>query len=167
VPRGRLWSTLRRQTRLFDRLSRRGPPGRWALLVHEVTARRGLDLAWALLLPVPGVGDLMRVWLGRRLVCAFLGYEDAAESRVGCLLHPSRWAGREVRPQVAFALLRGVACGTPDYLCQAAVLYGRASHRARAAFGRRAARMNWYAFSRAARDFRPERVEPAGTTAQA
>jgi hypothetical protein len=145
VPRHRLHAALRRQTRLFPRTL-----NRFRLLRHELASRRGLDLLLGLLLRVPLVSEMLRPWLRPRIVCAFLGYEDAAEQRVGCLLHPSHWSGREVRPRAAFALLRGFSCGSPDWYCLAAHWFARATWEERRTFARAAAGLDWFRFSQVA-----------------
>jgi hypothetical protein len=160
---GALRAAFRRQTRLFRRFGPTRPPGAWELLRHELAARRGADLLLAALLLVPFLGAWLRPWLRRRLVCAFLGYEDAGARRVGCLLHPSRWAGRDVRPQAAFRLLPGFACGAPDWYCLAAHWFARATWEERRDFGRRTQALDWYRFSLAASAYEPSR--PAGTPA--
>jgi hypothetical protein len=149
-----LRAALRRQTRLFRQLGP-SPPGRWELLRHELAARRGVDLLLGALLLLPVLGAWLRPWLRPRLVCAFLGFEDAAGRRVGCLLHPSRWAGREVRPRAAFRLLRGFACGEPDWYCLAAHWFARATWQERRDFARRTQSLGWYRFSRAASAYQP------------
>jgi hypothetical protein len=159
LDRPTLTRLIRRQTRLFARLVGRRPTG-FRLAFYEVIARRGLDLVLAALLWIPLLSDLLRPWLRRRMACAFLGFEDEAETRVGCLLHPTRWQGEEKRPQAAFHLLRGLGCGTPDYLCLAALLFARGwSDRER--FRRESANLDWYDFSQAASALRPasRRVE--------
>ncbi len=154
VPAPALRSRLRRQTRLFRRhLAGGRPPGRLALLLHELRARGGLDLLWAALLLVPLLGDWLRPRLKARAVCAFLGHEGG-EGRVGCLLHPARWGGRDARG-AAFALLPGFACGRPDYYCLAAHFFAAAGWRERERFARRVAGLDWYEYSRAATSFRP------------
>jgi hypothetical protein len=156
VPPSRLRATLRRQTRLFRRWFP-GPrlPGRVRFLLYELLVRRGLDLFWAVLLLLPGLGDWLRPRLKRRLTCAFLGFEDAGERRVGCLLHPSRWAGVEVRPRVAFGWLAGFACGSPDWYCVAAHWFARGGWEERRDLARRAAGLDWYEFSLLAAAYRP------------
>jgi hypothetical protein len=129
---------------------------------YELVARRGVDLVWALLLWLPGVGDWLRPRLRGRMVCAFLGFEDAGERRVGCLLHPSRWQGREVRPAAAFALLRGFGCGSPDYYCLAAHWFARTTWERRRDFSARMAGMDWYEFSRAVASSIPPRPASKG-----
>jgi hypothetical protein len=156
VSRRALVGRLRRQTRLFaGRFSRRRPPTRLRLLTYEIVARGFLDLLLAPLLMIPGLSDWLRPWLQRRMACAFLGFEDDAGTRVGCMLHPTRWNGQEMRPRAAFALLRGLGCGAPDYYCLAAHWFARASWNERDAFTRRTADHDWHDFSRAAVAFRP------------
>ncbi len=151
VSRATLRAHLRRHARWFRHgFAAESRPGRYALLLYEVVARGGLDLLLALLLLVPGLGDWLRPWLRRRLVCAFVGFEDPQERRVGCLLHPTRWDGRDIRPQVAFALLPGFACGSPDYYCLAAHWFARAPWHVQQQFARQTASLDWYAFSQAA-----------------
>jgi hypothetical protein len=130
-------------------------PGRLGLLLHELTVRRGVDLLWAILLLVPGLGDWLRPRLKRRITCAFLGFEDAEERRVGCMIHPSRWHGQEVRPKVAFALLPGFGCGAPDYYCLAAHCFAHAGWREQLQFAKETAAMDWYEFSHAVTGYRP------------
>jgi hypothetical protein len=150
VPPHRLRAALHRQTRLFARHFRgRQLPERLTLLRYELLARRGADAVLTILLLLPGVGGLLRSWLKRRMVCAFLGYEGE-ESRVGCMLHPSRWEGREVRPRVAFGWLPGFSCGAPDWYCEAAVWFARAGWRHRRDFARATSGMSWYQYGRAA-----------------
>ncbi len=157
VTRSALRARLRRQARLFRHWFPTGTlPGRYALLLYEVVVRGGLDLVFLLLLLVPGLGTWLRPWLRRRLVCAFVGFEDSQEKRVGCLLHPSRWEGREVRPQMAFGLLPGFACGSPDYYCLAAHWFARAPWQAQQQFAQQTASLDWYAFSRVASHFRDQ-----------
>jgi hypothetical protein len=145
-----LRAALRRQTRLFHRhFTTAHLPGRLSFLRYELSARRGLDLLLALLLLLPIVGDLLRLWLKRRMTCAFLGFEDGAETRVGCLLHPSRWGGQEVRPRVAFGWLPGFGCGSPDWYCTTAHRFTHARWEERREFTRATAGLGWYQYSRA------------------
>ena len=163
VRRPRLEAALRRQGRRFRRWFRRShPPGRLRLALYERTVRSGLDLLWAVLLLIPGLGAWLRPRLRRRMVCAFLGFDDEREETVGCLLHPTRWEGRELRPRAAFALLRGFACGPPDHYCLAARYFARAPWREQRAFAERSAGLDWYAYSAAAAAFRPGRVGRGG-----
>jgi hypothetical protein len=154
VGRPALELRLRRQTHLFSHLVG-GRLARTRLLLYELAARRGADLVWGLLLCLPVVGDLLRPWLKRRTVCAFLGFEDAAGTRVGCLLHPTRWGGRDVRRRAAFALRRGFGCGPADYLCLAAWRFARAPVAVRRAFLGRVRGLDWFTYATAAVRFRP------------
>jgi hypothetical protein len=151
-----LRSALRRQTRLFRRRFPRGRlPGLGPLLHYEVAARRGLDLLLGCLLLLPPLAAWLRPRTQRRLVCAFLAFEDDREERVGCLLHPSRWNGVDLRPRAAFRLLRGVSCGAPDWYCLAAHWFARATWQERRDFGRWTEAQGWYGFSRAATRYVP------------
>jgi hypothetical protein len=150
VDRPTLVRRLRRQTRRFARLGADASRGR--LLLFELAVRGPAGLAWAALLLVPLLGELLRPWLARRTVCAFLGFEDAGETRVGCLLHPTRWQGRELRG-AAFGLWRGFGCGPADFLCLPAWRFARVSPPARRRFLRSAAGLDWFAFGRAAAAF--------------
>jgi hypothetical protein len=152
LSRPQLAGRIRRHTRLFHRLVG-DRPARWRLLLHELAARRGADLFWALLLLVPGLGGWLRGRLVRRTCCAFVGFEDAEETRVGCLLHPARWEGRDERRR-AFGLLPGFGCGPAEFYCLSAYSFLRAPLAERRRFLRRAAGLDWFAFSRSARGFR-------------
>jgi hypothetical protein len=158
-----LRAAVRRQTRLARRRFA-GPrlPGPAALLRHELAARRGLDLLLGLLLLLPPVAAWLRPRLRRHLVCAFLAFEGSGEQRVGCLLHPSRWYGTDVRPRAAFRLLRGVACGPPDWYCLAAHWFAGATWEQRRDFARRTRALDWYAFSRAASAYACSTVRSPG-----
>jgi hypothetical protein len=156
---------LRRQTGVFARrFAGRARPGRLDLLLYELDVRGAADVFWGMLLLLPLLGDLLRPILLRRLTCAFLGYEDGRRERVGCMLHPSRWAGRDARPHSAFALLRGIGCGAPDWYCLAAHFFAAAPVRERRRLERRSRTLNWYAYSRAASRYHPARPadEPGG-----
>lgn len=156
VPRSELQAQLRRQTRLFQRwFPSTSPLRRLPLLVYEVLVRRGWDLVWGLLLWVPGFNVWMRPRLKQRIVCAFVGFEDLEEQRVGCLIHPSRWNNQEMRPRAAFALLRGMGCGSPSFYCLAAHWFARASWEEQARLIRTTAAMDWYQFSETASAYRP------------
>jgi hypothetical protein len=154
---------LRRQSRLFKRLG--AHPGRLRLVIFEVVVRRGLPLLLGPLFLVPGLGTRLRRSVGRRESCAFLGFTDAAESRAGCLLHPSRRPGPDVRRGVAFALLPGFGCGRPGFYCAAARVLSPE------AIADHAAAATWFAYSQfietyagevARRNSTPAAEQPAG-----
>jgi hypothetical protein len=117
------------------------------MLAYELFVRRGADLLWATLLWVPLLGHLLRRWLKRRTSCAFLGFEDETETRVGCLLHPTRWHGLDIRQRRAFALLPGFACGPADYFCLSAYRFARAPWHVQRQFLRQHDGLDWFAFS--------------------
>jgi hypothetical protein len=168
VGRAALTGRLRRHAALFRRwFSTERQPTPLALACYEVVSRGGIDLLLCLLLWVPVLGHVLRPWLRRRMVCAFLGFEDGAESRLGCLLHPTRWNGEERRPASAFRLLRGLGCGAPDHFCQAALCFRFARWEDRAAFRRASASLDWYDYSQAALAFAPtppDAQKPCETT---
>jgi hypothetical protein len=152
LPRPALERRLRAQTCLFARLVG-SELTRARLLTFELAARSAAGLFWAVVLWLPLVGDLVRPWLKKRAVCAFLGFEDEAHTRVGCLLHPSRWQGLDVRRKAAFALWKGFGCGSAGYLCLAAWRFARASWQARRDFLHRTRGLGWYAYGQAASAF--------------
>src|SRR5262249_22430473 len=85
VPYPSLRARLRRQGRVFARwFPDRSRLGRLTLLLYELRVHGIADLFWGVLLLLPGVGDVVRPWLSRHLICAFLGYEDEQGHRVGC-----------------------------------------------------------------------------------
>jgi hypothetical protein len=53
----------------------------------------------------------LSAWLWRRRYgsCCFAGYLDRAEGRVGCLIHPARWGGPDLRRH-AFPLVPTLGC---------------------------------------------------------
>jgi hypothetical protein len=149
LPRAAVERALARHTSLFSRSPGDNPPGPLRLLLHELRARGLAGLLWALALLLPGVGGAVRPWLRRRSVCAFLGYLDLGRRQVGCLLHPSRHGGRDVRRRSAFALWLGFGCGEADWLCLPGWRWARADWRARRDFLRAAEGLDWFDFGRA------------------
>jgi hypothetical protein len=148
---------LARQTALFGWLIGSRQAGRGRLLLHELLSGGLGGVAWALLLLVPMLASFLRPRLRRRAVCAFLGYEDEKRMRVGCLLHPSRHAGPDVRRKAAFALWRGFGCGAAGYLCQAASRYAFANWRERKQFFAEMEGLDWFEYGRRAATFAPRR----------
>jgi hypothetical protein len=150
-----LRARLRRQSRVFRRcFEERSRLGRLELLRYELRVGGIVALFWAMVLLFPLLGDLVRPWLSRRLICAFLGYEDEKGERVGCLLHPSRWAGMDVRQRSAFALLKGVGCGLPSWQCLAAHFFAAASGKERRQLQQASRGLDWYAYSLLASRYR-------------
>jgi hypothetical protein len=150
VPRGQLERRLRRQTALLRDWIGQGRLSRRRLWQYEFRARPAMDLLWAFILLLPVVGNLLRPWLQKRSVCAFLGFEDDEESRVGCILHPARW-GVDHRQKAAFALWRGFGCGAGDYFCSSAWIFRRLPWRVRRDFLREIEPLDWFEYSRRCR----------------
>jgi hypothetical protein len=153
VPRARLERQLARQTALFERLTSGRGVSRLGLLLHELWARGLPGVVWGMLLLLPLVGECLAWWLRPRVVCAFLGFEDEGRTRVGCLIHPARQAGRDVRRQAAFALWRGFGCGAGDWQCPAARQFALADWRQRRDFARRTEGLDWAAYEEVAASF--------------
>lgn len=135
---------LRRHTKWFQWLAGDRDPGRWRLLLYELLVRGPGGLGWAFVLLIPLLGDLVRPWLRRRTACAFLGQLDAHNGEVGCLLHPNRWHGRDVRRQAAFSLWRGFGCGDAAWQCLTAWRWLRAGRRSREEFLRQVEGLDWF-----------------------
>jgi hypothetical protein len=152
VPHATLHARIQRQTRLFAVLVEARRASRWRFLVFEVVVRRGIDLILAIVLCMPWLGNWLRSNLRPRMSCAFLAYEDPAESRVGCLLHPSRWHGRDMRQEAAFALLPGFGCGSTDYFCLSAWRHAHAPWQEQRDLLRKTQALDWFAYGQAVRD---------------
>ena len=129
-----LTAKLRRQTERFQKSfgTPNRPPSFLSLVLFELRTRRFSPLLFAPLFLLPGLGPLIRTWFANRSCCAFLG--DVEDSRAGCLLHPTRMGGTDVRHRTAFALLPGMTCGEPGFLCNATHLYRRLELRERQKF---------------------------------
>jgi hypothetical protein len=69
---------------------------------------------------------------------------------VGCLLHPSRWAGRDLR-NLAFALRLGFGCGPAAYLCRAGHSFRAGGWGVRWRFLKLAEGLDWFRFSQVVR----------------
>lgn len=139
---------LRRHRRLSKGWRRgRQVPSRIRLIFHELRTRYGLSLFWGVLLKVPGVHRKLQSRLRERMVCPFVAFLDDEEALVGCLLHPTRWSGQDVRAERAFQLLAGFGCGTPEFLCSAAERYQLASDDEADRFDRKTRGLDWHAFA--------------------
>jgi hypothetical protein len=149
LTRAELTEALRRHRRLFGGAS---SAGALALFWHELRVRRALDVLFAPLLMLPLVGGVVASCLRRRLVCAFAGFLDGAETRVGCLIHPGRTNGKDLR-RAAFRLLSGFECGPADYLCAGARNFRAASHLAKRRFHSETEGMDWHGYGLAASSF--------------
>lgn len=149
VTRGQLDTALERQTTLFRSLIREKPPTRFAAMLVELRARGLVGFLWALLLVVPFVGPVCRPWLKRRVACAFLGYLEDSRERVGCLLHPSRFDGKDLRSRLAFPFWRGFGCGDAVWRCLPAWRWLRATPLERRAWLRNTKGMDWFTYGAA------------------
>jgi hypothetical protein len=85
------------------------------------------------------------------MICSFLAFLDDEEGRVGCLLHPTRWEGRDIRESRAFQLLTGFACGAPDFFCSGALWFQRARGEEMARFEEETQGMDWHRYSNCVR----------------
>jgi hypothetical protein len=101
---------------------------------------------------LPVVRGVVASCFRRRLVCAFAGFLDDADNRVGCLIHPERTNGKDLR-RAAFRLLPGFECGPPDYLCAGARNFRLASHLAKRRFQFETGGMDWHGYGLAASSF--------------
>ncbi len=149
VDRPTLERRLRRHRRIFGWLVPAKHAAPWRLLLHEIGSRRGLDVVLGVALFLPGIAGRLRDRLQRSVVCAFLAFEDESEERIGCLLHPSRWNGVDLRT-AAFRWFHGFACGTADYLCSGARHFQQAPVQERRHIRQAARRLDWYDFSKEA-----------------
>ncbi len=148
IPRPGLERKLARHRRLFARLSdRTRPPSPLRLLLHELRARRGLDLILAVLQWVPWLGPHLARRFADDVVCAFAAFEDEGNAQVGCLLHPTRCGGKDARQRAAFRLLKNFGCGAPDYSCEACLRYSSSDSEQQAAILQQLPADDWFDYS--------------------
>lgn len=159
VSRADLQRRLHRHTRLFAPI-RDSLPTLWQCLLHELRSRRGADLVWGLLYLIPMIGPKLRRRHSRDLVCAFMGFTDDHKTKVGCLLHPSRFHGSDRRNARAFALLPGVSCGDPNYVCSAGHRYDALPLVQQIGFDDCVADLDWYDYTNTIRAFSCAAVVP-------
>ena len=155
VTRASLEQRLKNHQRLFHvnpAGSPSSPPSRWRLLLHELRARRFADLILPLLLYLPWLKHYLRDRLQKYTVCAFLAFEDEGQRRVGCLLHPNRWNGNDVRQDAAYRLLPGFGCGSVDYVCQACDLYEIAPAAEKQRMSNDFQQLDWYDYGELVRE---------------
>ncbi len=154
LSREELCTRLRRHGRLLEkRLVAGRLPSAAFLLLHELRALRRADLVLGLLQWLPSLGPRFRERISVRLVCPFAAFRDPEQQRVGCLLHPTRWDGRDVRARVAIRLLPGFGCGASSFACDGAARFAVASDTARRRFALETASLDWYSYSEAAPQF--------------
>jgi len=117
----RLETALIGNRRRYDRLvGRRQNPSAARLLCCDILARKCIDLLLGPLFTLPAIGPLLRKLFSRRCVCAFVAFQSNSDRSIGCLIHPSRHGGVDVRASTAFRLLSGVQCGSGKFVCAAA-----------------------------------------------
>lgn len=149
----RLATRLRRQTALFRRHVGEQPTA-LALTLHEQRVRRGLDLLLAVVLHLPLVGRRVHAWHHGRTICAFLGRVSHDET-VGCLIHPTLMRGVDWRERVAYRLVPGFGCGSPDFLCVGARRFQRADAQQRSALREATRDLDSFEYGRIAQTYAP------------
>ena len=152
IDRQELTVRLRRHRLLFQKLNGR-LPNRLQASLHELRARRGADLLWTLLMRIPFISRRLKQQLSRRLVCAFLGFDSEEEKGVGCMIHPSRYDGIDIRNQTAFQLLPGVECGDPDYVCSGCHKFDAMTQDQQQIFSAAVEPNDWYEYTETVRAF--------------
>lgn len=148
TPRAQLVRFLSANTSAYRR--RFGEPAvsrRASFLAHELERRHGADLLSALLLLVPPLAWVRAVYERRHIGCAWVGYLDRDRREVGCLLHPARNGGIDLR-RVAPYISDPLRWCAPDFQCAASLK------------GHTAQADDWWAYSRAIRDFNRKRADP-------
>jgi hypothetical protein len=151
---------------LFEKHLRAGRlPGPIPLLLHELRALGGTDLLFGLILWLPIIGPRLRSRISSRLVCPFVAFRDPTDQQVGCLLHPSRWQGVDIRARVALRLFSGFACGASSYACAGAERFAIASDPVRRRFEADTLSLDWYSYSAVAPRFLTDTVSRPSTTA--
>jgi hypothetical protein len=154
LSRDALRPRLRRHGRLFAKHLAAGRlPGAISLLWHELRALPGADVVFGLMQWLPLLGPRLRRRIWERIVCPFAAFRGPDERQVGCLLHPSRWGGRDVRAQSALRFLPGFGCGAASYACSGAARFAVASDFDRRRFDLETASLDWYSYSAAAPRF--------------
>lgn len=132
---------------LFNSTHQDKEPTRWSLFIYEIRSRRGLDILLALVLRLPVLGNRLRQKLSKKFICSFLAFDDDTDSKIGCLIHPSRMHGADLRQEVAFRLLKGLNCGASDFYCNSALLFDRASETEKLDFIEENKSADWYQYS--------------------
>ena len=151
VDRATLNVRLERHRKSFEQLVGQNKPTAVRLFWHECVCHRGKNLAWAVLLRIPFIRERCKRRLSRQLVCAFLGFDSAARTKVGCLLHPSRHPGSDIRNSVAFRMLPGVECGDPQYVCDGCHRFDAMSAGQKSVFTEAVSSQDWYDYTQTVR----------------
>jgi hypothetical protein len=143
-----LTAALERNRTLFERIRMTGQlPGRWRLLWHELVSRRGRDLFWSPLLWIPGIGARLKKRLAAELVCAFVAFDSSEQKSVGCMLHPLRHDGQDLRRETAFRLLKNVDCSQTSYICDGCKRYNEDSADSQQHFSQFTSSLDWFNYS--------------------
>ena len=121
------------------------------LFLHETWCRRGQNIVWAVALRLPSVGQRLKQSLGQNLTCAFMGFDTSDQSAVGCMMHPARFGGRDVRQGAAFRFLPGVECGDPGYVCDGCSRVDALDETTRAAVVEAISSGDWYKYTQTIR----------------
>ena len=159
IDRKTLTEQLEHNRLLFESVSW-DQPSRLRILWHELRARRGRDLVWAVLFLIPWWGRKLRQRVSDTIVCAFIGFDSPEHSQVGCMLHPTRFAGRDIRNQAAFGLLRGIECGDPNFVCTASQRFDLMSDAHRNVFHECVRNEDWFDYTQTVRAFSCSAVVP-------
>ncbi len=152
VGREELQIRLEHHRILYERFADR-LPSRWEMLLHEIKARRGINLVWAVLFRIPIFGRRFRQKIAAKLTCAFMGFDSPDQKKVGCMLHPTRYNNVDVRNTGAFQLLPGVSCGSATYVCTACQRYNGMSTLHRDVFDSCVADTDWFEYTQTVRSF--------------
>jgi hypothetical protein len=144
---------LRRNTRSFLKVESFSGLTATRMLWHEIRTQRGMNLLWAVLLRLPWISRRLKRRLAPTLVCPFIGFDSADEQKVGCMLHPSRNAGLEVRGQFAFRWLPGIECGDTHYVCNACHHFDTLPAHEQNVFSAVVSDMDWFDYTNTVRAF--------------
>jgi hypothetical protein len=170
VEKSQLILRLRRQRDLFRRFnSVITMPGRFRLFLHEVLATRGINLLWAIQIRLPWIGKRQKTSIAQSIVCPFMGFDDDQENSVGCMIHPTRFEGQDIRSAVAFALLPGINCGDASYLCTGCTRFNEMPANQTLVFLDAVRGQDWYEYTRTVRAFSCTAIvsRPSNTTGTA
>ena len=166
VSREELLVVLDRNRRSFKRWTKDGTRlSWWRLFLHETFSHKGRNLLWAIGLRLPVLSKQLKKKLARKLTCSFLGFDDEQNAASGCMLHPVRWEGQDVRQQNAFRMLPGIECGDPAFVCNACHQMEGESNPQRQQFVQITTGMDWYDYSETVRLVSAGIIRPDGTLA--
>lgn len=154
IERPQLVNRLRRQRKLFRHISSaKMIPGRCRWFLHEILATRGINLLWAIQMRLPWIGKRRKTSVAQSIVCPFMGFDDDQENSVGCMIHPTRFEGPDVRRTVAFALLPGISCGDAKYTCTGCTRFNEMPADQTQVFLDAVEEQDWYGYTRTVRAF--------------